>query len=77
MYFDFVDEEHREPTSYKLVVVGEEEKVVGVHIVGQGSDEMTQGFAVAVKMGGTWILTFYFLHTYYYIQLPRKILTIL
>jgi hypothetical protein len=46
-----VDEHHKEPTSYKLVCVGEEEKVVGVHIIGLGSDEVMQGFAVAVKMG--------------------------
>jgi pyruvate/2-oxoglutarate dehydrogenase complex dihydrolipoamide dehydrogenase (E3) component len=52
MYFAFIDEDHREPTAYKLIVVGEEEKVVGVHIVGQGSDEAMQGFGVAVKMGG-------------------------
>lgn len=37
---------------FKLICVGEEEKVVGVHIFGQGSDEIMQGFAVAVKMGG-------------------------
>lgn len=36
---------------YKLIVVGEEEKVVGVHIIGAGSDEVMQGFGVAVKMG--------------------------
>lgn len=52
MYYAFHEAEHKEPTFYKLVVVGEEEKVVGLHIIGQGSDEMTQGFAVAVKMGG-------------------------
>lgn len=52
MYFDFVDEAHREPTAYKLIVVGEEEKVVGVHMVGAGSDEALQGFGIAVKMGG-------------------------
>lgn len=46
-----VDEDHKEPTSYKLICVGEEEKVVGVHIIGLGSDEVLQGFAVAVKMG--------------------------
>jgi len=51
MYFAFIDEDHREPTAYKLVVVGEEERIVGVHIVGQGSDEAMQGFGVAVKMG--------------------------
>lgn len=45
-------EAHKEPSVYKLIVVGEEEKVVGMHIIGMGSDEVTQGFAVAVKMGG-------------------------
>lgn len=35
----------------KLVCVGEEERVVGVHMVGEGADEMLQGFAVAVTMG--------------------------
>jgi len=52
MFFDFVDEPHREPTVYKLIVYGEDEKVVGLHMVGQGSDEAIQGFSVAVKMGG-------------------------
>jgi glutathione reductase (NADPH) len=47
-----VSEEHKERTLYKLVVVGEEERVVGVHIIGIGSDEVMQGFGVAVKMGG-------------------------
>lgn len=35
----------------KLVVVGEDEKVVGCHIIGPGVDEMLQGFAVAIRMG--------------------------
>ena len=48
-----IDEEHKEPTFYKLVCVGQEERVVGVHICGVGSDEVLQGFAVAVKMGAT------------------------
>jgi hypothetical protein len=48
-----IDEEHKEPSVYKLVCVGPEEKVVGVHIIGQGSDEVMQGFGVAVKMGAT------------------------
>jgi glutathione reductase (NADPH) len=52
LYFSQIEEEHKEPTVYKLVVVGKEERVVGVHIIGQGSDEVMQGFAVAVKMGG-------------------------
>lgn len=48
-----IEEEHKEPSVYKLIVVGEDEKVVGVHIIGLGSDEVLQGFAVAVKMGAT------------------------
>uniref|UniRef100_A0A4W4G496 Glutathione reductase, mitochondrial n=1 Tax=Electrophorus electricus TaxID=8005 RepID=A0A4W4G496_ELEEL len=37
----------------KLVCVGKEEKVVGLHMQGPGCDEMLQGFAVAIKMGAT------------------------
>ena len=44
---------HRQPTKMKLVCAGENEKVVGIHIIGLGADEMLQGFAVAVKMGAT------------------------
>lgn len=40
-------------TAMKLVCVGALEKVMGVHIIGMGADEMLQGFAVAVKMGAT------------------------
>ncbi|RAT11359.1 glutathione-disulfide reductase [Lonsdalea populi] len=45
--------QHRQPCRMKLVCVGPEEKVVGVHGIGFGVDEMLQGFAVAVKMGAT------------------------
>jgi glutathione reductase (NADPH) len=38
-------------TRMKLVTVGEEERIVGLHVIGPGSDEMLQGFAVAVRMG--------------------------
>jgi glutathione reductase (NADPH) len=38
---------------FKLVCVGEEERVVGVHLLGESADEILQGFAVAVKMGVT------------------------
>jgi len=38
-------------TAMKLVCVGKEEKVVGIHVLGLGADEMIQGFGVAVKMG--------------------------
>lgn len=37
----------------KLVTVGREERVVGCHLIGDGSDEMLQGFAVAIRMGAT------------------------
>ena len=33
--------------------VGPEEKVVGLHVIGHGADEMVQGFGVAIKMGAT------------------------
>ena len=45
--------EHSPETAMKLVVVGEEEKVVGCHMIGLGVDEMLQGFAVAIRMGAT------------------------
>ncbi|XP_036424797.1 glutathione reductase, mitochondrial isoform X2 [Colossoma macropomum] len=37
----------------KLVCVGKEERVVGLHMQGLGCDEILQGFAVAIKMGAT------------------------
>jgi glutathione reductase (NADPH) len=44
----------RKPRSeMKLVTVGPEKRVVGVHVIGPGADEMMQGFAVAVRMGAT------------------------
>ncbi|MEO0424107.1 MAG: glutathione-disulfide reductase [Pseudomonadota bacterium] len=45
--------ETKPKTAMKLVTVGEQEKVVGVHVIGPGADEMMQGFAVAVRMGAT------------------------
>lgn len=44
---------HRQPCRMKLVCVGAEEKIVGIHGIGYGMDEMLQGFAVALKMGAT------------------------
>ena len=44
---------HDVTTAMKLVCAGSEEKVVGIHIIGDSADEMLQGFAVAVKMGAT------------------------
>jgi glutathione reductase (NADPH) len=44
---------HGATTAMKMVCAGSDEKVVGIHIIGDSSDEMLQGFAVAVKMGAT------------------------
>jgi glutathione reductase (NADPH) len=44
---------HKSATAMKLVCVGAQEKVVGIHMIGHGVDEMLQGFAVALKMGAT------------------------
>ena len=51
MYHALTD--HKSATAMKLVCVGAEEKVVGIHMIGHGVDEMLQGFAVALKMGAT------------------------
>ena len=47
------EEKKKEPTEFKIVCAGKEEKVVGLHILGKGVDEMMQGFGLAVKMGAT------------------------
>ena len=49
MYHAFSD--HPRKTAMKLVTVGEDERVAGCHVIGEGADEMMQGFAVAVRMG--------------------------
>jgi len=43
--------EHKEKSVMKLITVGAKEKVVGIHVIGAGADEIIQGFAVAMKMG--------------------------
>ena len=39
---------------FKVVCAGQEQRVVGVHLLGEGSDEMLQGFAVALQCGARW-----------------------
>ena len=51
MYYSLTDE--KQPTAMKLITVGAKDKVVGCHLMGQGVDEMLQGFAVAIRMGAT------------------------
>ena len=38
---------------FKLVCVGSERRVVGIHLLGEGADEILQGFAVALRLGMT------------------------
>jgi glutathione reductase (NADPH) len=38
---------------FKLVCVGAERRVVGLHLLGEGADEILQGFAVAIRKGIT------------------------
>jgi glutathione reductase (NADPH) len=40
-------------TVMKLICAGSQERVVGIHLIGDNVDEMLQGFAVAMKMGAT------------------------
>jgi len=40
-------------SKYKLICHGPEEHVIGMHLIGMASDEVLQGFAVAMKMGAT------------------------
>ncbi|MDJ0747997.1 MAG: glutathione-disulfide reductase [Woeseiaceae bacterium] len=37
----------------KLITAGDDERVIGAHVIGDGADEMMQGFAVAIRMGAT------------------------
>jgi len=43
----------KQRSSMKLITAGDSEKIVGCHIIGDGADEMLQGFAVAIRMGAT------------------------
>ncbi|MGB5257647.1 MAG: glutathione-disulfide reductase [Woeseiaceae bacterium] len=51
MYYALGEDKQR--SSMKLITAGSEERVVGCHVIGEGADEMMQGFAVAMRMGAT------------------------
>ena len=51
MFYALGDVKRR--STMKLITVGEEERIVGCHVIGEGADEMLQGFAVAIRMGAT------------------------
>lgn len=51
MYYAMLEE--KSPSVYKLICTRPKGKVVGLHIVGDSSAEILQGFGVAIKMGAT------------------------
>ena len=51
MYYALGNKKQR--SVMKLITVGDNERVVGCHVIGDGADEMMQGFAVAIRMGAT------------------------
>ncbi len=51
MYYALGEDKQR--SSMKLITTGADERVVGCHVIGEGADEMMQGFAVAMRMGAT------------------------
>jgi glutathione reductase (NADPH) len=51
MYHVFTARKPR--VAMKLVTLGEEQKIIGIHVIGDGAEEMLQGFAVALRMGAT------------------------
>jgi len=48
-----VEGQYQPKTKAKLVCVGPEQKVIGLHMIGLAVDEILQGFSVAIKMGAT------------------------
>jgi len=53
MTYAFNDDDKKVKNGMKLVLKLPEERIVGLHIIGPSSDEMLQGFAIAVRMGAT------------------------
>ena len=51
MYYALGEKKQR--SVMKLITVGDDERIVGCHVIGDGADEMMQGFAVAMRMGAT------------------------
>ncbi|CAM9390403.1 unnamed protein product [Ascophyllum nodosum] len=48
-----IDPSDKKKSAMKLICLGEEQKVIGLHVIGEGADEMLQGFGVAIKLGAT------------------------
>lgn len=49
LYFSLIEEHHKEPSTAKPIVQSPGEQFLGIHIIGQGADEIIQGFAVTVS----------------------------
>ncbi len=45
--------QQKQTSVMKLITAGDDERIVGCHVIGDGADEMMQGFAVAIRMGAT------------------------
>ena len=45
--------EQKQTSVMKLITAGDDERIVGCHVIGDGADEMMQCFAVAIRMGAT------------------------
>jgi glutathione reductase (NADPH) len=43
----------RRRAEVKLVTTGKERRIIGLHAIGMGADELLQGFAVALRLGAT------------------------
>lgn len=48
-----IEPDDKPKTAMKMVTLLPDEKVIGLHVIGMGADELLQGFAVALKMGAT------------------------
>jgi len=53
LYNAMFEQDEKTRTTYKLICEGPNERVVGLHIIGESSAEILQGFGVAIKMGAT------------------------
>ena len=51
MYYALGEKKQR--SVMKLITAGSDERIVGCHVIGDGADEMMQGFAIAIRMGAT------------------------
>ena len=53
MIYALSDDNKKIQSSMKLITQGKNERIIGCHDIGEGADEMLQGFAVAIKKGAT------------------------